>query len=245
MMQDAAQHAKYCTSAQRFVRRHATARRAEGTCARQAEPHGVKRTVPITQHPGAHPRRPAFTLIELLVVIAILAILAAILFPVFAAARERARIATCASNVRQLGLAAHMYAQDYDEQLLVAPRFYNPHGRLLAGLAPYVRNAGIFYCPSAAGQALFGDTPANRVAGNIAYHYWSYEDFRPAAQWPRWLPAGPRRLTLQYDPQSWLITDYFEADGPTVHRIDDKSMNILRLDGHIQFLLKNPRPQFQ
>ena len=60
-------------------------------------------------------RRPAFTLIELLVVIAIIAILAAILFPVFARARAQARKATCASNLKQLGLAFLMYSQDYDE----------------------------------------------------------------------------------------------------------------------------------
>jgi prepilin-type N-terminal cleavage/methylation domain-containing protein/prepilin-type processing-associated H-X9-DG protein len=60
-------------------------------------------------------RRPAFTLIELLVVIAIIAILAAILFPVFAQAREKARAAACISNCKQIGLAITMYTQDYDE----------------------------------------------------------------------------------------------------------------------------------
>src|SRR3984957_5324065 len=59
--------------------------------------------------------KKGFTLIELLVVIAIIAILAAILFPVFAAAREKARQTSCASNLRQLGLATLMYVQDYDE----------------------------------------------------------------------------------------------------------------------------------
>jgi prepilin-type N-terminal cleavage/methylation domain-containing protein len=65
----------------------------------------------------AHPRsrRPGFTLIELLVVIAIIAILAAILFPVFATARENARKITCVSNLKQLGTSVLMYAQDYDD----------------------------------------------------------------------------------------------------------------------------------
>ena len=60
-------------------------------------------------------RRNAFTLIELLVVIAIIAILAAILFPVFAQAREKARAISCLSNMNQLGLSMQMYVQDYDE----------------------------------------------------------------------------------------------------------------------------------
>lgn len=65
---------------------------------------------------GARARR-GFTLIELLVVIAIIVILAAILFPVFATAREKARQAACLSNLKQIGLGAMMYAQDYDESL--------------------------------------------------------------------------------------------------------------------------------
>src|SRR5437899_22610 len=68
-------------------------------------------------------RRTGFTLIELLVVIAIIAILAAILFPVFAQARDKARQATCLSNCKQIGLAHMMYAQDYDETF--SPSRYN------------------------------------------------------------------------------------------------------------------------
>jgi prepilin-type N-terminal cleavage/methylation domain-containing protein len=70
--------------------------------------------------------KPGFTLIELLVVIAIIAILAAILFPVFAQAREKARAISCISNVKQIGLAALMYTEDYDEVLVPAGNRY-PH----------------------------------------------------------------------------------------------------------------------
>jgi len=117
-------------------------------------------------------KKHGFTLIELLVVIAIISILAAILFPVFARARENARRASCMSNLKQIGLSMMMYVQDYDGKyfyrsygnpagpgstsgsaytefwapIFQAPYAVNPAKKWF--LEPYVKNAQVFYCPS-------------------------------------------------------------------------------------------------
>lgn len=94
-------------------------------------------------------RRHGFTLIELLVVIAIIAILAAILFPVFARAREKARQASCLSNVKQFNLAILSYAQDYDETLPMSTTLTSVGAMTIADLfMPYVKNQQLVFCPS-------------------------------------------------------------------------------------------------
>lgn len=89
----------------------------------------------------------AFTLIELLVVIAIIAILAAILFPVFAQAREKARQTSCLSNAKQIGTAFLMYTQDYDEKIVLTTYPF-PSNTWTDQAQPYIKNRQIFRCPS-------------------------------------------------------------------------------------------------
>lgn len=188
--------------------------------------------------------RRGFTLIELLVLIAIVAVLAAILFPVFAAARERARIAACASSLRQLGMASRMYAGDHDEELYAGATLYNPHSGLTLAWAPYVKSDGLWYCPSARGgfRADLADTPANRTAGNISYLYFNYtRDTNP--QRAQWLPAT-HLISDRENPNRWLMTDWFQRDGPTVHLVGNKTLNYLCVDGHVKLLVQNPQQVF-
>ncbi len=97
----------------------------------------------------AKTQRSGFTLIELLVVIAIIAILAAILFPVFAQARAQARKASCGSNARQLGLGILMYVQDYDEKYPFGGWLPNNNGsgEWQNTTSPYIKSKAIFRCP--------------------------------------------------------------------------------------------------
>src|SRR5579859_382609 len=123
-----------------------------------------------------NPSRPhnGFTLIELLVVIAIIAILAAILFPVFARAREEARKTSCLSNLKQIGTAAAMYVQDYDEHLM-PPWMAKSNNPATADITwtwvsisqPYIKNKDIFRCPDVgASSAATTSMDASIALGN-------------------------------------------------------------------------------
>jgi prepilin-type N-terminal cleavage/methylation domain-containing protein/prepilin-type processing-associated H-X9-DG protein len=202
-----------------------------------------------------------FTLIELLVVIAIIAILSAILFPVFARAREAARKTACTSNLRQLGLAAHMYAQDYDE--LMPCDYYAcnsswTHARLVGQVRPYIKNMEIFYCPSAkkvqGWMPDFAPTDANKAAGNISYYCFSFDQVpstvtpgRPS--YSTWISWGflrgnggdaVRVMSEQWDADCWLWSDGWckltrTNHGVNLHQSHAGSINICYMDGHVKF----------
>lgn len=147
-------------------------------------------------------RRSGFTLIELLVVIAIIAILAAILFPVFAQAREKARQTSCLSNLKQQGLAFGMYIQDYDECFPKAQfwnggnfsNYYEWSSQLC--IQPYIKNRDLYRCPSdsfAKGQnAAYYGLPADRNPVPITYMANAISPF-----WTMWGVSNPQGLVTE------------------------------------------------
>jgi prepilin-type N-terminal cleavage/methylation domain-containing protein len=188
--------------------------------------------------PGARKLRHGFTLIELLVVIAIIAILAAILFPVFARAREKARQITCISNLKQLGTAVLMYAQDYDEDLpnnFAGKKDTNLWSDLAGSglLDPYLKNKNIWFCPS--------DTPHTYPNQTYDYSYCLYNNTADVNKWV--YPAHMESHSLaeaQYPAQKvvfWEVFAYHGNRAYVANALTDKSLrgdisNMTLLDGH-------------
>lgn len=174
-------------------------------------------------YPPRRGSRAGFTLIELLVVIAIIAILAAILFPVFAQAREKARSATCLSNGKQIALAISMYSQDYDETF---PYSYFPvtNQRWEDIVNPYIKTGsrgGIMTCGSA-------------VSAGYAY------SFNPAMEGKSLATAG--------NPADTIVT----ADGAQVPQLKDPVTGLARTNPWFVYTvigqgekLWNPTPNFK
>ncbi len=194
-----------------------------------------------------------FTLIELLVVIAIIAILAAILFPVFARAREKARQASCQSNLKQLALAFHSYVQDYDERVFGAR--LNVRG-WTGALEPYIKNVQIFECPSWQGTGGWITRGAScGGCGNWTQVYWGGYAF--ANQAPYSSPGPPyannrgcvnyyssvKLAAYEYPAQQLLLFDATCPHGTDTnnwglhqHRRHNDMYNAAFMDGHVKAL---------
>jgi prepilin-type N-terminal cleavage/methylation domain-containing protein/prepilin-type processing-associated H-X9-DG protein len=203
-----------------------------------------------------------FTLIELLVVIAIIAILASILFPVFARARENARRSACLSNTRQQGLGLNMYLQDYDEKF---PLYYFLNGTGWANaLMPYIKSKQLFVCPNA--TVYQGCNPLNVdgvQSGSYGYNY----HFLGDTNWGT-TPPTPKVTSLAAIQQSSKTVAICEITGivdvaaayiPTAwtsgagsncssgpHTIEDQfgarhfdGSNIVFIDGHAKWIKKS------
>jgi prepilin-type N-terminal cleavage/methylation domain-containing protein/prepilin-type processing-associated H-X9-DG protein len=185
-------------------------------------------------------RRSAFTLIELLVVIAIIAILAAILFPVFAQAREKARQTQCLSNMKQLGTALMQYVQDYDETY---PPYAGPISAQRPDLymwsifQPYVKNGNVLRCPSDPSPLAWdpkrpGDWAPAFVAGGSQVWNASYSTLDPGVfsargQEADWGISGGRDAAIPA-PSDTLIAVERSAivpDGMRACSIGDRNFN--------------------
>jgi len=160
--------------------------------------------------------RRGFTLIELLVVIAIIAILAAILFPVFAQAREKARQTSCLSNMKQLALSALMYTQDYDEKFPTAGVYdWSDNGGTIdpgthywpQRLEPYIKSIGVLRCPSDGGPS----TAESNYNWSGPYISYATNSLMGGAQ----LPDNHQRGVFAVYSTDWIGQGWFFPNGGT------------------------------
>ena len=196
-------------------------------------------------------RKSGFTLIELLVVIAIIAILAAILFPVFARAREKAKQTQCLSNVKQIGLGLMMYTSDYDDCMPFyysanhKPRppelpdltAYSDYGMFWQDLIyPYTKNLQIFICPSSSGGRGTPKAYIGSYGGNYdhVFSHTSSSKIRNLSQFEHpaetYACVESNDYITRHDP-GILLSSGSGYWGLVVSRHNDQN-NVLFLDGH-------------
>lgn len=183
-------------------------------------------------------KRQAFTLIELLVVIAIIAILAAILFPVFARAREKARQANCQSNLKQLGVAWAMYVQDYDERCPpCGTRTADDSAWLVMWwdlLEPYVKNEQLFECTTQPGTRGYG---YNRRCFTLYPGYRTQPTIAKLAAIK--VPAEKICMADSYGNRYYIYNDRTDPQGGTqatfgIYPYHNGTGNVLWCDGHVK-----------
>jgi prepilin-type N-terminal cleavage/methylation domain-containing protein/prepilin-type processing-associated H-X9-DG protein len=192
-------------------------------------------------------KRTGFTLIELLVVIAIIAILAAILFPVFARARENARRASCLSNMKQLGLGIMQYTQDFDETMPFAGRTAQVSGcngswcgHWAQDVQPYVKSLQVFGCPSDSGSGR--DAGGNGIgisyAANMFYttNTWSQVGAMPTHEDGNgfWSP-GARKLSAVNRPAESIAVAERHDDEPNSQTTSNFNLGIFSDDAGVNW----------
>ena len=193
-------------------------------------------------------RKSGFTLIELLVVIAIIAILAAILFPVFAKAREKARQTACLSNAKQIMLGALMYVQDYDETFPVeAPRTLGTGG-FVSQIMPYVKNTQIFVCPSLRTQPWMNHGGCNVPGCLVSTYQTSICAGNLPLAWIKW-PSQKAYIIEMWRQCGFFWPGCHPDTISTIQNEDvhNEGFNLAFFDGHAKWmrpksLLANPTP---
>jgi len=195
-------------------------------------------------------KRKGFTLIELLVVIAIIAILAAILFPVFARARAKALQNTCLSNVKQITLGLQMYIQDYDQYLPCntywAIQWYGYTGGLVYwtdAVQPYIKNTQIWVCPEDRTRGQWGRIPVVSYAIPAGYKYSSgmyYWDDGSGAN-VTWFQNPAELIMLAEAPPTWSCPFGIGCGYSPTWQLDqvpwnhNAGLNLGFADGHVKW----------